>query len=97
MLHQNIVAFRNTISDIQSKTVQLQQRVNQGSAQPAAGGGYQDQEMKNSINTIQNDVKILLNKPQVSPWGGLTQNNVCSENYQCFKKIWGNLNLLLQK
>ena len=69
-LLQNIVAFRNTISDIQSKTVQLQQRVNQGSAQPAAGGGYQDQEMKNSINTIQNDVKILLNKPQVSSPGG---------------------------
>ncbi len=61
--------FRNTISDIQSKTVQLQQRVNQGGGggQPAAAGaGYQDHELKNSSNNIQNDVKMLLNKPQVS-------------------------------
>ncbi len=40
------------------------QRVGQQTG-TGGGGGYQDTEIKNSINTLVQDMKTLLNKPQV--------------------------------
>lgn len=57
-----IFIFRVTINDVQAKATNAQRGAQHGGG---TGGGYQDPEIKNNINTLVNDMKTLLNKPQV--------------------------------
>jgi len=52
--------FRNIINTVHATTTNLQH------AGGAQGGTYQDNELKSFINAVQSDIKLLLNKPQVT-------------------------------
>ena len=67
------LCFRNVLSDVSQRTNSIQSQVAGGVAAAGGGGGgaavdntYQINEIKNSINNVQNDVRTLASRPAVS-------------------------------
>ena len=50
--------YRAIVNDVQGKTLAIQSSMGQG------GGGYDQVDMKNHLNNIQEDVRTLINRPQ---------------------------------